>query len=106
MHLSVRRMDNVGMVVDDLSATIEFFREGPAMGEGRAVLKAVGPRLTSQLDLRRSAATCENAGRSVVQTPMPGKQGDAGSSPVISITATPVRRSSGVVHRCSRLAAP
>jgi catechol 2,3-dioxygenase-like lactoylglutathione lyase family enzyme len=27
MHVALRRMDNVGIVVDDLDATIEFFRE-------------------------------------------------------------------------------
>jgi hypothetical protein len=27
MSMALRRMDNVGIVVDDLPATIEFFRE-------------------------------------------------------------------------------
>jgi catechol 2,3-dioxygenase-like lactoylglutathione lyase family enzyme len=36
MHMALRRMDNVGIVVDDLSATIEFFRELGLELEGQA----------------------------------------------------------------------
>jgi catechol 2,3-dioxygenase-like lactoylglutathione lyase family enzyme len=35
-HIAVQRMDNVGIVVDDLPATIEFFRELGLELEGRA----------------------------------------------------------------------
>ena len=37
--MPLRRMDNVGIVVDDLSATIEFFRELGLELEGRAVVE-------------------------------------------------------------------
>ena len=39
MHMALRRMDNVGIVVDDLSATIEFFRELGLELEGRAMVE-------------------------------------------------------------------
>src|SRR5919201_3833516 len=35
--MAVQRMDNVGIVVEDLSATIEFFRELGLQLEGRAM---------------------------------------------------------------------
>ncbi|MFL5861436.1 MAG: VOC family protein [Solirubrobacteraceae bacterium] len=37
--MAVRRMDNVGIVVDDLPATIEFFRELGLELEGRATIE-------------------------------------------------------------------
>src|SRR5213592_348578 len=37
--MALRRMDNVGIVVDDLSATIEFFRELGRELEGRAMIE-------------------------------------------------------------------
>jgi len=39
MHMAVRRMDNVGIVVDDLPATIEFFRELGLELEGQAMVE-------------------------------------------------------------------
>ena len=39
MHVAVRRMDNVGIVVDDLDATIDFFRELGLEFEGRAMVE-------------------------------------------------------------------
>jgi catechol 2,3-dioxygenase-like lactoylglutathione lyase family enzyme len=39
MHMALRRMDNVGIVVDDLPATIEFFRELGLELEGRAMVE-------------------------------------------------------------------
>jgi catechol 2,3-dioxygenase-like lactoylglutathione lyase family enzyme len=39
MHMALRRMDNVGIVVDDLSATIEFFRELGLELEGQAMIE-------------------------------------------------------------------
>src|SRR5919107_1013945 len=39
MHMALRRMDNVGIVVDDLTATIEFFRELGLELEGRAMVE-------------------------------------------------------------------
>jgi catechol 2,3-dioxygenase-like lactoylglutathione lyase family enzyme len=39
MSMAVRRMDNVGIVVDDLPATIEFFRELGLELEGRAMIE-------------------------------------------------------------------
>ena len=41
--MAVKRMDNVGIVVDDLAATIEFFRELGLELEGRATSKENGP---------------------------------------------------------------
>jgi catechol 2,3-dioxygenase-like lactoylglutathione lyase family enzyme len=37
--MALRRMDNVGIVVDDLAATIEFFRELGLELEGRAMVE-------------------------------------------------------------------
>jgi len=37
--MTVRRMDNVGIVVDDLEATIDFFRELGLELEGRAMVE-------------------------------------------------------------------
>jgi catechol 2,3-dioxygenase-like lactoylglutathione lyase family enzyme len=37
--MALRRMDNVGIVVDDLAATIEFFRELGLELEGRATIE-------------------------------------------------------------------
>jgi catechol 2,3-dioxygenase-like lactoylglutathione lyase family enzyme len=39
MHMALRGMDNVGIVVDDLSATIEFFRELGLELEGQAMIE-------------------------------------------------------------------
>src|SRR4051794_14508156 len=39
MHMALPRMDNVGIVVDDLSATIEFFRELGLELEGQAMIE-------------------------------------------------------------------
>jgi catechol 2,3-dioxygenase-like lactoylglutathione lyase family enzyme len=38
-HVAVQRMDNVGIVVEDLPATIEFFRELGLELEGRAMIE-------------------------------------------------------------------
>ena len=38
-HMALKRMDNVGIVVDDLAATIEFFRELGLDLEGRATIE-------------------------------------------------------------------
>src|SRR5580698_2056162 len=37
--MALRRMDNVGIVVDDLGATIDFFRELGLELEGRAMIE-------------------------------------------------------------------
>jgi catechol 2,3-dioxygenase-like lactoylglutathione lyase family enzyme len=39
MHLALKRMDNVGIVVDDLDATIDFFRELGLELEGRGMVE-------------------------------------------------------------------
>src|ERR671910_1327106 len=39
MHMALRRMDNVGIVVDDLEATIGFFRELGLELEGQAMIE-------------------------------------------------------------------
>jgi catechol 2,3-dioxygenase-like lactoylglutathione lyase family enzyme len=38
-HMALKRMDNVGIVVEDLDATIEFFRELGLELEGRAMVE-------------------------------------------------------------------
>ena len=38
-HMALKRMDNVGIVVDDLGGTIDFFRELGLELEGRAALE-------------------------------------------------------------------
>jgi catechol 2,3-dioxygenase-like lactoylglutathione lyase family enzyme len=39
MHMALRRMDNVGIVVDDLSAAVEFFREPGLELEGEWMIE-------------------------------------------------------------------
>ena len=41
--MGLKRMDNVGIVVDDLAATIDFFREIGLELEGRPRSKENGP---------------------------------------------------------------
>jgi catechol 2,3-dioxygenase-like lactoylglutathione lyase family enzyme len=41
--MAVKRMDNVGIVVEDLDATVEFFRELGLELEGRATIEGSGP---------------------------------------------------------------
>ena len=41
--MALKRMDNVGIVVDDLAATIDFFRELGLELEGRGRSKENGP---------------------------------------------------------------
>jgi catechol 2,3-dioxygenase-like lactoylglutathione lyase family enzyme len=51
--MAVQRMDNVGIVVDDLEATIEFFRELGLELEGRAMVEgAWAGRVTGLGDQR------------------------------------------------------
>src|SRR5438105_12694179 len=38
-HMAIKRMDNVGIVVDDLGGTIDFFRELGLELEGRATIE-------------------------------------------------------------------
>ena len=45
--MTVRRMDNVGIVVDDLPATIAFFRELGLELEGQAIVEGCSPSTTS-----------------------------------------------------------
>jgi catechol 2,3-dioxygenase-like lactoylglutathione lyase family enzyme len=53
MHMALRRMDNVGIVVDDLPATIEFFRELGLELEGQAMIEgAWAGRVTGLGDQR------------------------------------------------------
>ena len=52
-HMSVQRMDNVGIVVEDLPATIAFFRELGLELEGRAMVEgAWAGRVTGLGDQR------------------------------------------------------
>src|ERR671938_1546323 len=39
MHMALKRMDNVGIAVDDLAATIEFFRELGLELEGQTTVE-------------------------------------------------------------------
>src|SRR5918911_1182200 len=51
--MAVQRMDNVGIVVDDLVATIEFFRELGLELEGRATVEGEwAERVTGLRDMR------------------------------------------------------
>src|SRR5438034_10918196 len=51
--MAVQRMDNVGIVVDDLAATIEFFRELGLELEGQATIEGDwAERVTGLRDMR------------------------------------------------------
>ncbi len=52
--MAVQRMDNVGIVVDDLPATIAFFRELGLELEGRATIE--GEWAGRALDCKTSAS--------------------------------------------------
>src|ERR671934_3023742 len=53
MHMALQRMDNVGIVVDDLAATIEFFRELGLELEGQATIEGDwAGRVTGLRDMR------------------------------------------------------
>jgi catechol 2,3-dioxygenase-like lactoylglutathione lyase family enzyme len=56
-HVAVQRMDNVGIVVEDLPATIEFFRELGLELEGRAMIEGDwSGRVTGLRDQRVESA--------------------------------------------------
>ena len=56
--MAVKRMDNVGIVVDDLVATIDFFRELGLELEGRATIEGEwAGRVTGLRDQRVEIAT-------------------------------------------------
>src|SRR5215218_1319301 len=55
--MAVKRMDNVGIVVDDLAPTIEFFRELGLEFDGRATIEGEwAGRVTGLGDQRREIA--------------------------------------------------
>jgi catechol 2,3-dioxygenase-like lactoylglutathione lyase family enzyme len=55
--MALRRMDNVGIVVDDLAATIEFFRELGLELEGQATVEGDwAERVTGLPDMRVETA--------------------------------------------------
>ena len=55
--MAVKRMDNVGIVVDDLTATIDFFRELGLELEGRALVEGEwAGRVTGLADQRGEIA--------------------------------------------------
>ena len=55
--MALRRMDNVGIVVDDLTATIEFFRELGLELEGQATIEGDwAGRVTGLRDMRVETA--------------------------------------------------
>ena len=55
--MALRRMDNVGIVVDDLAATIEFFRELGLELEGQATIEGDwAERVTGLRDMRVEVA--------------------------------------------------
>ena len=52
--MAITRMDNVGIVVDDLDQSIGFFRElGPDL-EGRATIERIGLAVSPGCATRRS----------------------------------------------------
>ena len=51
--MAIKRMDNVGIVVDDLAATIEFFRELGLELEGRATIEGEWSGRVTGLDDQR-----------------------------------------------------
>src|SRR5215467_8683478 len=51
--MAVKRMDNVGIVVDDLAATIDFFRELGLDLEGRATIEGDWAGRVTGLGLQR-----------------------------------------------------
>jgi len=62
-HVAVQRMDNVGIVVDDLPATIAFFRELGLELEGRAMIEGDwSGRVTGLRDQRVEIAMMRTPG--------------------------------------------
>ena len=52
--MALKRMDNVGIVVDDLGGTIDFFRELGLELEGRAMMKENGPDVSRDWSISAS----------------------------------------------------
>jgi catechol 2,3-dioxygenase-like lactoylglutathione lyase family enzyme len=52
-HVALKRMDNVGIVVDDLAATIDFFRELGLDLEGQATIEGEWAGRVTGLDDQR-----------------------------------------------------
>jgi catechol 2,3-dioxygenase-like lactoylglutathione lyase family enzyme len=79
--MALKRMDNVGIVVDDLEATIAFFRELGLDLEGRATIEGewagrgfVQPILQPQVDVgRRSGRAVGASGKSVKRRALPAE---------------------------------
>jgi len=62
--MALKRMDNVGIVVDDLAATIDFFRELGLELEGRATIEGEwAGRVTGLGDQARRDCHDAHAGR-------------------------------------------
>jgi catechol 2,3-dioxygenase-like lactoylglutathione lyase family enzyme len=55
--MTLKRMDNVGIVVDNLEATIEFFRELGLELEGRTMVEGERAGRVTGEDVHRAAAT-------------------------------------------------
>ena len=78
--MALKRMDNVGIVVDDLGATIDFFRELGLEFEGRAMIEGEwAGRVTGLADQRVEIAM------------MPRRTATAGSSSPASSRRLPSR---------------
>src|SRR5256886_15695078 len=88
--MALKRMDNVGIVVDDLAATIDFFRELGLELEGRATIEGEwSGRVTGLGDQRVEIAmmrTPDGHGRlELSRFIMPRVVADHGNAPVNSL---------------------
>jgi catechol 2,3-dioxygenase-like lactoylglutathione lyase family enzyme len=61
--MALKRMDNVGIVVDDLGATIDFFRELGLELEGRAMVEGEWAGRVTGLGDQRVAADSPRSSR-------------------------------------------
>jgi catechol 2,3-dioxygenase-like lactoylglutathione lyase family enzyme len=86
--MTVKRMDNVGIVVEDIDAAIEFFTELGLQLEGRAPVAGGVAELTGQKTNRSfSCAACVDLLSKAREQPH-GAQSSGQASPVPAISCT------------------
>src|SRR6185437_1748332 len=106
--MALKRMDNVGIVVDDLEVTIAFFRELGLDLEGRATIEGEwAGRVTGLGDQRVEIAmmrTPDVSGNSATSFPLSYEPGQCGSRFVTG--AGDAEGSTAATTRCSGLAGP
>src|SRR5688572_22362112 len=97
--MALKRMDNAGIVVDELAATIEFFRELGLELEGRATIEGEWANLNSASRLRASMCACRSRTNADDRlSPDPRGRVECGDGVVEGRDVADVRPQSSVPH--------